>query len=409
MRVVVMMVLLGMVGPLLAGDFWHQWRGPERNGSDLSWRLPEHLPEQLSRRWTVEVGMGYGSPVVDGERVYLLTGNGEQEQIQCLNLADGKLLWQHTYSIAFTMNQYALSFGKGPFATPLLHRGKLITVGVTGVVSCLNPKDGNLNWRETFEGTLSDQRVLFCGNTVSPLALGDLVVVHLGNEKQGRMTAYEVDSGKRRWSWDGDIAGYASPVLARLAGQTQIVTVSQNKIVGIDPDKGNLLWQHPYQVEWRENIVSPLVYKSSVIVAGREQNAISALNILNDQDRFSVREQWRNSELTLYMSSPILHKGTLFGFAHQRKGYLFAMNPENGEKLWAGPGRMGEHAVLIGVADVVLMLTNDAKLRVVDPREDQFTVKASWEVAPRETWTHPALIKEGLIIKDKTHLSRLGF
>ena len=68
---------------------WPQWRGPNRDGTIASFTEPKSWPEKLTRKWKVEVGLGYASPVLVGGRVYLFSRQGENEILQALNADTG--------------------------------------------------------------------------------------------------------------------------------------------------------------------------------------------------------------------------------------------------------------------------------------------------------------------------------
>lgn len=82
-------------------DDWLQYLGPNRNSTSAekgilrSW--PVGGPQVL---WTVSVGKGFGGPVVKGRRVYLLDrDDAKGETLRCLDLADGKELWQFAMTL----------------------------------------------------------------------------------------------------------------------------------------------------------------------------------------------------------------------------------------------------------------------------------------------------------------------
>ena len=70
-------------------DDWPQWRGPNRDGIAASFKSPRQWPEKLKLRWKVNVGFGAASPVIAGNRAYLLTNQGQGEVVTAVNLSDG--------------------------------------------------------------------------------------------------------------------------------------------------------------------------------------------------------------------------------------------------------------------------------------------------------------------------------
>ena len=402
-------IWMGMVLALLdGGSDWNQWRGPQRDGS-TKMRLPDQLPDNLSREWRVAVGEGYGSPVMEGDRVYLLTAEEGREKVLCLSAKTGKVLWQFAYPVEFKENSYALKYGKGPFATPLVAQGIVYTLGITGEVHALDSSEGKVLWQDSFDGDLTGDRLLFCGNSVSPLLVNDRLITHAGDESHGRMTAFNPTTGQKIWTWEDDISGYASPIVVSLAGKQQIVSMTQNQIVGIDPQNGRQLWGHPYQVQWRENIVTPVIHQNGIVISGREQGATVKLGLRQEGGRWQVDPLWRNEEQVMYMSSPILVGDRLYGFSHKSKGRLFSLNAKDGLTLATGPGRQGDSAALIRAGDYLLSLTTGGELSVFSLGTKTFEPVRTYQVADSQTWAHPLLTPGRIIVKDKTHLTSWTF
>src|SRR5262245_55748128 len=72
----------------------YQWRGRNRDGGASAFAEPRVWPEKLTRRWKVEVGEGYATPLIIGGTVYSFTRRNGNEVIMALNVADGRILWQ---------------------------------------------------------------------------------------------------------------------------------------------------------------------------------------------------------------------------------------------------------------------------------------------------------------------------
>ena len=122
-------------GRALLAD-WPQWRGPKRDGVANGFRPPKHWPTALDKDWSVEVGLGHASPVVVGNRIYLLTRRNDAETVRCLSLDDGQELWQHHYAAPYEVNPAAASHGPGPKSTPVVAGDRLITLGISGILTC---------------------------------------------------------------------------------------------------------------------------------------------------------------------------------------------------------------------------------------------------------------------------------
>lgn len=403
-----MVVFLLASGPDSPTASWQQWRGPQRDGA-VAAKLPAVLPEQLRQVWRMEVGEGFGSPVAKGRHLFVPVRKAGREWLLCVDARTGTLVWERDFQADFKPNPYATKYGEGPFATPAISGERLVLVTVTGQVHCLDPQSGNTLWQQAFDSELTGDRVLFCGNTTSPLMMENQVVVHVGDETHGHMAAFELATGKLKWRWAGDIAGYASPILARFDGVAQIVSITQNKIVGIHPQNGNLLWEFPWQVQWRENIVMPLQHGNGIIVSGREQGATLKLQVAKVGSQWQVKEVWRNEDLPMYMSSPVIVDDHLIGLSHKRKGQFFRMNASNGQALWQGPGRTGQNAALLAFADHVLALTTSGDVILFDATAPTYSAKATYKVSDSETWAHPLWHDKTLYVKDRLHLTAWKF
>ncbi|MCI0524574.1 MAG: PQQ-binding-like beta-propeller repeat protein, partial [Acidobacteria bacterium] len=159
---------------------WAQWRGPNRDGVVKDFAAPTVWPEKLKLVWKTEVGSGYSSPVVSKDRAWIHARKGEEEVVSCLDLKTGKIIWSKSYPVAFAKNQYATQMGKGPHSTPVLHDGKLYTLGVTAILSCFDAATGELKWRKDLGPT--DQSKLFCGTAFSPVVDQGNLIVYAGDD-----------------------------------------------------------------------------------------------------------------------------------------------------------------------------------------------------------------------------------
>src|SRR5262245_11557247 len=140
-------VLIGCAGAAAAQSSprdYPQWRGLNRDGAASAFSEPTSWPETLTRRWKVDVGEGYATPLVVADTVYVFTRRNGAEVMTALDAATGKELWRTRYSAPYAPASPAAAHGAGPKATPLFHKGRLYALGFTGILSAFDAATGKL-------------------------------------------------------------------------------------------------------------------------------------------------------------------------------------------------------------------------------------------------------------------------
>lgn len=388
---------------------WSQWRGPSREGVVAAASTPASWPASLERKWRLEVGQGYSSPVVSHGRVFIHGRRDPEEMITAVDLASGKIIWQQKYAAPFKKNEYAVKMAKGPNSTPLVAGERLFTLGTTGVLSAWNVKTGALLWRKDYSDSVNTSK-LFCGTAMSPLLEGGALIVQVGSDIHGgRVLALDPASGAEHWTWRGEGPGYASPIVITAGGVRQIVTHTNNSLVGLDAKSGALLWSAPYPDEWHENIATPLWTGAHLIVSGTRQGT-HAYTLKQAGGKWVATQAWKNAEVTMYMSSPVFADGIIYGHSNKKKGQFVALDAATGAVRWATEGRAGWHASVLLTPKHVVYLTNEGDVVVARRSAAQFTEDGRYaDVADSETFAMPVLLADGFIVRDATGLARLTF
>ena len=219
--------------------------------------------------------------------------------------------------------------------------------------------------------------------------------------------AFDAATGAVKWSYDAGGPAYSSPVLLTAGGERQLVTFTQKELIGVSASTGALLWKLPAKTEYDTNCNTPVVYKDTFVVTLEGQGLV-ALRPTREGGKWAAREVWRNAENELYMNTPVVHGSTLYGLSMRKKGQFFALDAATGKTLWQGPGRMGENAAIVGVGGTLVALTNDAVLYVLPAGAASFAPSAQYTVANSQTWAHPVILGDQLLIKDETTLASLS-
>lgn len=131
-----------------AGLDWPQWRGPNRDGSLASFTEPKSWLDALSLRWKIQIGTGYATPIVVGNRVYAFSRQNEDEVLRAIDVATGKVIWVLTYAAPFKMNPATARRGPGPKSTPAFADGRIFTMGMSGMVTAFDATTGKQLWQK---------------------------------------------------------------------------------------------------------------------------------------------------------------------------------------------------------------------------------------------------------------------
>jgi len=403
---ILVVLLLLTVASSASAQEWTQWRGPGRDGFVSAKNSPATWPEKLDRAWRVEIGEGYSSPVVSAGRVFVHSRRDPEEIVTAINVADGKVIWEQKYQAGFKKNQYAVEMAKGPHATPLVLGNAVITLGVTGIVNGWDAASGRKLWTRDFS-QLIDTSKLFCGTAASPLPVTGRVVIQVGSDIHGgKILALDPATGATQWEWTGLGPGYASPVVVNLKNESQIVAVTEGSIVGVDAKGGKELWSAPFPDEWHENISSPIWTGTHLIISGPRQGT-HAFTLAEQNGKWQATEVWKNPDVAMYMSSPVVADGVVYAHSSKRKGQFVAFDEKTGAIRWATEGREGEHASLLLTPRHVVFLTNGADLIVAKRGTPAFTVERRYEVAESSTFATPVLLGSNILVRDATGLMLL--
>jgi len=132
---VVLVIVTTTVGAQNAAQDYPQWRGKSGDGSASAFVSPSTWPDSLNRRWRIDVGEGYATPLVIGDTVYVFARRDGNELLLSIDASTGAERWRSAYPLTYTPSSPTVAHGSGPKATPLFHEGKLFTLGVSGIVS----------------------------------------------------------------------------------------------------------------------------------------------------------------------------------------------------------------------------------------------------------------------------------
>lgn len=282
--------------------------------------------------------------------------------------------------------------------------------GIRGRLLALAAGSGAVRWEKTFDDLYEEPYPIW-GTASSPLVEGDLLIVPIGttgNEQQGdegALVAYDKRTGREVWRLDGPPA-YASPVVFDHGGVRQIVTMDDVSFFGVRASDGKQLWSLDFTTAFQQNTPTTVRYDGNFILSGYQWGT-AAIKVEPPKGggAWRVSEAWRTTDVELYMDSPVLVGDYLYFRSNKRAGTFVCLDPGTGELVWQGPGRWAAYASAIAVDDRLLVLTDQAELKVIAADPSAYRELASWEVADSTTWAHVALSGSRVYVKDEEHLT----
>jgi outer membrane protein assembly factor BamB len=386
---------------------WPQWRGPQRDNKVAGFVAPKSWPKELTKKWTVPVGQGDSSPVLVGDKLYVFGRIGAEEVLACLDAASGNEVWQKGYK-AQEATSPAGGIHAGPRSTPAVADGKVCTLGVRGMLRCVDAKNGDVVW----EKDTAEYPVFFTSS--SPLIVDGLCVVCLGGGKAGKVAAFNMADGTIKWDWTGGAAPYGSAVLMTVDGTKQVVAQmagagkgknTPDLIVAVDLAKGEPLWKFTFGSGYPDTMATPIVDGSTVIYSTPSGGTV-ALKVEKKDGTFEAAPLWTKSTGAGRYNTPVLKDGVLYGLTTKGKGTaLFSMDAHTGATLWTDSTVRGQCGHVLDAGTVLVSLSSDKNLVAFQPDKQAYREIARYTVGDNQPWAAPLIVGNRVYVKDQKTLT----
>jgi outer membrane protein assembly factor BamB len=374
-------------------DTFPQFLGPLRNAT-----LPDGV--KLARDWTAQpprklwrqpIGAAWSGFAIVGNRAITLEQRGEDECVVCYNLRTGQGLWIHSDKARY----FTTIAGEGPRTTPAITDDKVVTLGGTGILNCLDLATGQVIWSKNI--IIENQsRMPEWGVAGSPLVLGDLVIVNPGGKPDRSLVAYRLTNGAFAWSGGDDHESYSSPCAAVLGGVLQILIFNHHAVFGHDAMTGQVLWRQPWDSS-QPHVAMPVVLAGDrVLVSSGYGVGSELLQITRDQSAtFKVNQLWKTNRLKAKFNNPVTHKGYVYGLDD---GILACLDLATGELKWK-EGRYG-HGQFILVRDLLLVIAENGEVVLLDPVPTGHYELTKFRALDGKTWNPPAMVGDLLVVRN---------
>lgn len=373
---------------------WPQWRGPRRDGvSDQRGLLPTWPEGGPKLLWKIgNLGHGWSSPIVVGDRLYITGDLGEDLVIFAFDL-EGNLKWKAANGEAWNR-----SF-PGARACCAFSEGRLYHMNGHGRVACLDAAGAKELWAldmlDRFQG-----RPLTWGLSECLLIDGPRVIVTPGGHK-ALMAALDKTTGRTVWTTPplpGDQVSHSAPILFRSAGRRLLANCSAAHGFGVDADTGRLLWTVPLQNQYGTNVATP-VYGAGRIFYVTAYAGGSCYRLRPAKDGVQAEKLW-STLLDTCTGAGLFVDGQFYGSGYRKHKSWLSLDWDSGQTRCEWKGLTTSAAVY---ADGRLYcLAEDGRVALLKPTADGFDLAGQFRLVPQRThdaWAHPVLLKGRLYLR----------
>ena len=299
---------VGLSGQAGSGVDWPQWRGPDRTGISTETGLLDQWPAAGPPLvWSASnLGGGFGSVAVRGDRIFVQGMRDARSVVSALNRADGKPVWERDLGAARTNDR-----GSGPRGTPTVDGDRIYVLTENGDLACLRVGDGTVVWQRNILEDFGGRNLAWLVSE-SPLVDGDQVIVTPGGRAAG-MAARDKMTGRTIWVAKelSDRAGYASSIVADVGGVRTVMTLTAAAGVGVRASDGKLMWRHRGASNNTANISTPVFHDNKVFYSSAYGAGGALLGLRANGGEVLAQEIYRTRNMQNHHGGVVLVDGYL--------------------------------------------------------------------------------------------------
>ena len=307
---------------------WPQWRGPDRNGLSKESGLLQQWPASgPPLAWSISsLGAGYGSLAIKDDRIFVQGSSGRQSIVYVLNRADGKGIWSKALGPAGDNDR-----GPGPRGTPTVDGDRVYVLTENGDLACLKTQDGTSVWQRNILKDFAARNIDW-EISESPLVDGNHVIVTPGGRGAG-MVALDKLTGATVWTSKdlSDEAGYSSAVVGEVQGVRTLMTLTAEAGVGVRASDGKLMWRYRQVANRTANITTPIFFDNKVFYTSAYDTGGALLGLTAQNGEVKAQEIYFTREMQNHHGGVLLVNGYLYGF---NNSILTCLEFSTGKMMW---------------------------------------------------------------------------
>ena len=379
---------------------WPQWQGPDRTRISKETGLLKEWPAGGPRLiWTANnLGSGYGSMSVAGDRVYLQGARGNNSFVIALNRADGKEVWAKPLGPVET--RMRSDRGAGPRGTPTVDGDRLYVLTENGDLACLKT-DGSILWQRNILKEFGGPQLQWLVSE-SPLVDGSHLVVTPGGPGAG-MVKLDKMTGKTVWTSKdlSDTAAYSSITVADVQGVRTYMTFTASAGVGVRASDGKLMFSYPAAANRTANVATPVYSDNKVFFASAYGTGGGLLNLTVQNGEVAATEAYFTREMKNHHGGMVLVDGYLYGYNDL---ILTCLEFTTGKMMWRDRS-VGKGSVTYADGRLYLQSENNL-VGLAEATPTGYVEKGRFEIPDKglPSWAHPVISDGRLYVRNQDTL-----
>ena len=392
-------VFLGVAAVHAAAD-WPQWQGPDRTRISKETGLLKEWPNGGPRLiWTADnLGSGYGSMAVAGDRVFLQGARGNNSLVIALNRSDGKEVWSKALGPVET--KMRSDRGAGPRGTPTVDGDRLYVLTENGDLACLRI-DGSPVWQLNILKEFGGPQLQWLISE-SPLVDGPHLVVTPGGPEAG-MVKLDKMTGKTVWTSRelSDAAAYSSILAADVQGVRTYMTFTATAGVGVRASDGKLMFRYPTAANNVANVATPIYSDNKVFFASAYGTGGGLLNLTVQNGEVAATESYFTRDMKNHHGGMVLVDGYLYGYNDL---ILTCLEFATGKMMWRDRS-VGKGSVTYADGHLYVQSENNV-VGLVEATSSGYREKGRFEIPDKGqmSWAHPAISDGRLYVRNQDTL-----
>jgi outer membrane protein assembly factor BamB len=391
-------VLAIAAGATLVAADWPQWQGPERTRISKETGLLKQWPASgPALLWTATgLGNGYGSMAVAGERVFVQGTRGGNSIVVALNRADGKEVWSKALGRSVDDDR-----GPGPRGTPTVDGDRLYVLTENGDLASLKT-DGTAVWQRNILKEFGGRQLRWLISE-SPLIDGAHVVVSPGGSGAG-MVKLDKLTGKTVWTAKelSDSAGYSSPIVADVQGVRTYMTFTADAGVGVRASDGKLMWTYDKVANRVANIATPIFSDNKVFFTSAYDTGGALLSLTAQNGTVSAQEVYFTRQMKNHHGGVVLVDGYLYGYDDS---ILTCLEFATGKRMWRDRS-VGKGSVAYADGHLYIQSENNV-LGLAEATSSGYVEKGRFQIPDKglPSWAHPVISGGRLYVRNQDYLA----